>query len=337
MTVATVNGVPNLLDAFEQGEDGHWRPKPPALRRQLYHSGRRWALAALDTYIAGGENLDFAIHHMAVAVEHLAKAYLCTLSDTLIADDRASFNDLLILAGHGDKISKSRADARTVSGAGAIRRVAKLRGKAVTGEELADLRSGRDRLAHLGEGVDASRRRSVLSEAVSFVNDLLPDIQPPQSQLLNVPKAPFWDRHEQLVAELAQEAIDEARLRYEAKLRQARSVYERRFKIFSDSERDAAIAALIAKPVITRWAMVGPARCPACGNEGTLSGRDFSEDFGSWFAPRHFGCRACDLALDDNELRLAGFRNQFLDEYDLSDEERYPDSGESDEGEDLHL
>lgn len=61
---------------------------------------------------------------------------------------------------------------------------------------------------------------------------------------------------------------------------------------------------------------------------GQASGRDYSEDFGSWFAPRHFGCRVCDLELDDEELPLANIGNEFLDgwdrEHDLDESEMYP-------------
>ena len=53
-----------------------------------------------------------------------------------------------------------------------------------------------------------------------------------------------------------------------------------------------------------------------------VSGRDYSEDFGTWFAPKFFGCRVCDLRLEGGELKQAGFDMSWLGEEREESEEK---------------
>lgn len=61
-----------------------------SLQDDLYSSALRWAATALIAYATDPPDYDFAVHHMAVAVEHLSKAYLCSVSEVLLVGDRPS-------------------------------------------------------------------------------------------------------------------------------------------------------------------------------------------------------------------------------------------------------
>ncbi|MCX2927968.1 hypothetical protein [Streptomyces sp. NEAU-W12] len=72
------------------------------IRDELVRSAQRWARTALDAYFEEPVDQDFAVHHMAVAVEHLAKGCLASIALTLLADVRPSVEDLLVLGGQGE-------------------------------------------------------------------------------------------------------------------------------------------------------------------------------------------------------------------------------------------
>src|SRR5262245_33994752 len=100
-----------------------------SLQDDLYASARRWAATALIAYATDPPDYDFAVHHMAVAVEHLSKTYLCSISEVLLVGDKPNVDDLLLLAGRGDKTSRQRIDLKTVGGAEAIARAERVLGK----------------------------------------------------------------------------------------------------------------------------------------------------------------------------------------------------------------
>lgn len=67
------------------------------IRDELVNSAQRWARTAIDAYLEEPADQDFAVHHMAVAVEHLAKACLVSVAITLLANPKPSLEDLLVL------------------------------------------------------------------------------------------------------------------------------------------------------------------------------------------------------------------------------------------------
>jgi hypothetical protein len=104
-----------------------------SLHELLCGSARRWATTALDAYMEDPPDLDFAVHHMAVAVEHLSKAYLCSVSDVLLVSSSPSLDDLLILAGHEHKTRRPRSSVKTIGGDVALSRVAEMLGRPPAG------------------------------------------------------------------------------------------------------------------------------------------------------------------------------------------------------------
>lgn len=111
--------------------------QPPAidlLQAHLVQSARDWAASAMHHFLhADTPNYSFAVHHMAVAVEHLAKAYLASISPVLLVKPPADANSLLALLGRTDLTSKLLKDIETISGSVAIERcqqVLKAQGRA---------------------------------------------------------------------------------------------------------------------------------------------------------------------------------------------------------------
>lgn len=287
-------------------------------------SGARWASAALQAYSTVPQDYDFAIHHMAVAVEHVSKAYLASITEILLIEERPNIDDILVLAGQEDRTARRRSDIKTISGSGAIARTEKLLGKSsVDAENLRRLRELRNGITHLAQGVDPIHGRQLLSGGVRFINDLLIE--------MGFELESFWRDRMSLAENIVENAITDVQLRYDAKLLRARETFEARFRSVHGVYRSQALRALSSVPFLTRWALVSSTSCPACGNPAMLSGREYSEDFGTWFTPKFFGCRVCDLQLEGEELRLAGFGNRFLDEGEEYEEQFDHEYDEDDE------
>lgn len=285
------------------------------LSDKLCTSGLKWAAAALDAYGADRPDYDFTVHHMAVAVEHISKAYLCSITEVLLVGDRPNVDDLLLLTGHGNRTSRQHSEIRTISGSESIARAEKLLGRQPADPEgLRQLRETRNGIAHLAQGTSASQFRSLLAAAINFINELLTEI--------NYPIDEFWGNHVTLASRITSEAVTDLQLRYESKIRKARQSFKQRFRDMRDPERSRVIADLSSVPLLARWGMVSPEKCPACGSPAMVSGRDYDDGFGPYFVPRFFGCRVCELRLEGDELRQAGFRpTSIINESDDADRE----------------
>jgi hypothetical protein len=267
----------------------------------------------LNAYLASPPDHDFAVHHLAVAVEHLSKAYLCSVSEVLLATDKPTFEDLLILSGNEDKANKSRAGLRTIGGDAAISRAERLLGKrAVDADGLRRLRESRNGITHMGLGEDAPATRALLAAGIQYISDLL--------AALSETTLWFWGEHEPLTRELVEEAVTELQLRYNSKLQRAQALFRRKFDRGTPEDRERAISAMASLPVPSRWFMVATVECPACGSPGVVSGRDHLDEFGAWFSPRHFGCRVCELDLEADELPLADIKSHRLNDEDPEDD-----------------
>lgn len=287
------------------------------IRDELVSSAQRWARTAIDAYLEEPADQDFAVHHMAVAVEHLAKACLASVALTLLANTKPSVEDLLVLGGQEDKVETGRARLRTVGGAEAVTRLAQV-GKGQVPTQLAALRDARNGITHMGWGRPSSECRELLTAGVQYIESLLPDLA----------KAPdwFWESHYQACKSLVEKTTSELNLRYEAKIRRARATFATRTNGMSASEKTAVVASLSAAPLPSRWLLHVPTQCPACGNPAFISGRDKSGDYGDiWFFPRYFGCRICNLTLTGPELELAEMRAQSLRTEEEVDPDWEPD------------
>lgn len=258
---------------------------------------------------------------MAVAVEHLSKAYLASISDVLLADDKPNWNDLLILSGNEDRIrdGQQRSRVRTANGEVAAKRVVQLGGvEAKDADGLQGLRDVRNGVTHLGTNDGSSASHELLKVGIVYLNAVL-------ESLGRRDGATFWGDHLALTEQLVEQALVEAQLRYEHKLRKARERFDQQFGKMTPEGRLEAIAALSAHPVLSRWRCVVPWECPACESSAVISGREYSEDFGSWFNPRYFGCRVCGLTLEGEELKSAGISGNIFDHGDEMPEDWEPD------------
>lgn len=293
-----------------------------SLHEHLCGSARRWAITALDAYMEEPPDHDFAVHHMAVAVEHLSKAYLCSINEVLLLGEKYATDDLLILAGHQDRAKRQRSDVKTIGGEDLLTRVVAVLGREPAGSgDLHRLRAVRNGVTHLGLGEAPAEVRARLVTGITYLNDLLTKL-PPST-------AAFWGRHESLTRSLVEQTVTERQLRYESKLRVARGGFERRFSGVPEWQRVEAITTLSS---ISRvWGLVAPATCPACGSPALVSGREYSDGYADgliceWFAPRYFCCPVCDLILEGDELELAGITGHFLSDREEEDPDWEPDA-----------
>ncbi|MET7938413.1 hypothetical protein [Streptomyces sp. NPDC005322] len=280
------------------------------LQSHLFNSARRWAETALDAYSGTGD-ADFAVHHMAVSVEHLSKSYLASFDDVLLAPDKPTVDDLLILAGREDKVEKGRAGLRTIGGNEAQNRAEKLlKRKPRRPDSVKLLRDSRNGITHLGWRDPANTCRDLLAAGVMFLDDLLDEL--PQSA------ESFWGRHHELSKQLVEESVSELQIRYAARIRQAQERYDRRLPHLPQSERTKAFESLASLPM---FGLTLPITCPACGNPGSVQGREWMGEYGEeWFLPRLFVCQVCELEIPRDELELAGITMRLM-----RDEEEDPD------------
>jgi hypothetical protein len=280
-----------------------------SLHELLCGSARRWATTALDAYMERPPDLDFAVHHMAVAVEHLSKAYLCSINDVLIVCERPATDDLLILAGLKGR-KKSQSEVNTLGGDPLSQRVEWVLGRTPAGSAgLKRLREVRNGIAHLGLGADSADVRDRLVHGIEFLNDLLPE--------LGWETAAFWGRHDPLTAQLMERTIADRQVRYRTKLQAALATFRRRYGTLPDTQGVGAHATLSPVPHLFGFSM--ETDCPACGNRDIpVGGIQYSRradgpSLRVWFDPRGFSCSVCGLALEGDELELAGITGCFLD------------------------
>ncbi|MCP9213276.1 hypothetical protein [Streptomyces cucumeris] len=278
------------------------------IHEQLMASAQRWAQTAVDAYLEEPADQDFAVHHMAVAVEHISKSYLAFITIVLLAPAKPSVDDLLVLGGEEGKTIKGRAGLRTIGGEEAIKRATGLLGngyKPPTG--LTGLREARNGITHMGWGQPPSECRELLASGVTYIDALLAALSKEPSW--------FWGHHYEACKDLVAQAKTESELRYAAKIRRAQEHFAKTTRRLSDEEKTDLIRSMSAAPLPSPWLLSIPFSCPACQSSAFVSGRDKLGDYGDvWFFPRHFGCRVCGLTLAGQELDLAGIEAQSLSE-----------------------
>jgi hypothetical protein len=282
----------------------------------LFDSARRWAHAGLDAYAQQEPDHDFAVHHVAVALEHLAKAYLCSVHPTLIA--APDFDSLLHLVDQGAHASRPAHRVRTIGMADANQRVRQLLKTAYSydGNPSNDpVLAARNGVAHAGLWPPEEARR-VLALAVRRVDAIL--------AALDRGRESFWGGHADITAKIVDEAIADITLRVEARIRAARERYAERFSSLSQEARQAVISVLAeSSPPFDVNFETERYRCRACGNQAWLGG--FTEtrfDLAYFdtpcgeaakaivvFNPLMFHCSVCDLDLNDDELQQAGIED----------------------------
>lgn len=118
--------------------------------------------------------------------------------------------NLLVLGGQEDRVERGRAGLRTIGGAEAVTRLAKVQNvKPPTQLAAASLT--------WDGGRASSECRELLSAGVTYIDSLVPALA----------KEPvwFWENHYETGKNLVETALSELKLRYEAKIRRAQETY----------------------------------------------------------------------------------------------------------------
>ena len=290
---------------------------------ELLGSSTKWMHRALAAFGDDDDaEIDFVVHHVGVALEHLLKAYLVSLSAALVVDAR-SFDSLLHATGHGARARVPLFQVKTIGLVEAYERCKILMKSSlqVDDKRFYAIANGRNGVAHIGVH-DKSEIEAILSTSFQMADVLLRD--------LNASPESYWGNfvllHHQLIAENA----DRARARYEAKLANARATFRQRFLGMDRSTLDAVRTAIAASANDEQVPVHDV--CPACGQQGWLDGpRHIEDDFrylgndeydgGAWvvLTPTLFRCPFCRLELHDAELRLAGVEEKVNTDEDPSD------------------
>jgi hypothetical protein len=313
-----VTDQPQLFDESRQFDQG-----------RLFDSARRWAHAGLDAFVRQEPDYDFAVHHVAVSLEHLAKSYLCSVNPALISTD---FDSLLHLVGHGAHASRPAHRVRTISLADANKRVRQLLKTAYPYDPNPSsdpVLAARNGIARAGLW-PADEARRVLVLAVRRIDAIL--------FALALERRQFWGRSADITTSLVNDAIADITLRVNARINAARNSFAGRYGLLSERERRAVIP-VVAEIVPFPADHGARHRCPACDNQAWLDG-DIETRWDLAFEytldseeripvvvlyPDRFRCTVCDLSLDGDELEHAGIE----DTIELPDAE--PDIPEPDQ------
>ncbi|MFI8985396.1 hypothetical protein ACIG63_10020 [Streptomyces antimycoticus] len=143
--------------------------------RALLESSRRWMGMALSA-LSRPEDADIAVHHAAVACEHLLKSYLAGLHPALLAEGK-DFTSLLHAVGHGDKARETSLTAfRSIALPEAYARVAQLVSPlTVDHSEVKVMANARNGVAHCGIH-DPSMAREITTTCIRLAEAILPHL-----------------------------------------------------------------------------------------------------------------------------------------------------------------
>ncbi|GAA4102755.1 hypothetical protein [Nonomuraea soli] len=150
-------------------------------RDGLLDSARDFAGRALEAHLQDDTRGVFL--HAATSLEHLCKAYLCSLHPALLLElKQDQFHSLLHLTGNGAKATKTADKIRTVSGRVALARVEEiLKPLPAPKDHLERLIDVRDGVVHAGL-LDDSKRKETLAAWLRMGNRLFEELQVPSQE-----------------------------------------------------------------------------------------------------------------------------------------------------------
>ncbi|MFE3371232.1 hypothetical protein ACFXOK_16720 [Streptomyces sp. NPDC059173] len=290
---------------------------------RLALSSRKWMDAAFAAFSDGPSSEGMAVHHAAVATEHLLKAFLARIHPSLVVEGK-DFLSLLYAAGHGELRQVKGPQVKTIQLGEAYERARVLlpgipprpRGP----WPLADARNG---VAHAGYH-DRDEVIGVFVSCIKVIDPLLVE--------LGI-GADYWGPHEAMHDKLLQEEGEAARIRLEQKLARSRRIFAERYAHIGDGLRDVVlttVASLITPSFTNDYSV--RAVCPACSSEGSSDGLVYV-DRERWvvsMTPIFFDCAACDLHLEVPELSLVSSLADDMD-LDMRPEEHYSRMGGGDD------
>lgn len=256
-----------------------------------------------------------------VAVEHMAKALLATLSPALIADRNADLDTMLHLTGFGHLAKCGPHEVKTVGAHEACLRVARLV-PGFTYHQQADkaLFDARNSGAHF-----ALTTEDVARESARIMVRLLE----PLIKAMDGDRSKFWGEMTSVADTLLDENASQISAALEMKLAVAKSRLEARLAGLGTNERDLVLKALSSHQFLTKDEE--PYECPACGQNGVVycevkdTGQpefDFEQVSRDEFIYHggyidqtaygvNFNCDACGLDLDYDEMIAADMLTEF--------------------------
>ncbi|MEV6155757.1 hypothetical protein AB0L53_35995 [Nonomuraea sp. NPDC052129] len=281
--------------------------------KELHASAVDFARRALDAYVRS--DIRVVLLNAAVSLEHLCKAYLCSLNPALLADlKNGPFDSLVLLTGHGHMIQKPN-HLRTVGGWDAFKRAQLLLPKPQAPEApIRQLINVRDGVIHMGH-LDRHENRESFAAYLRFSDKLCDALGSSRDQ--------HWGPHKDLVDSLITESLDEIARMVRYRISQARDRIESLLRLFPEDQHEVVLMARQVRP--SGESTYGLERiehaCPACPNRGSVyAGRlDIARDSDLDSKPVRpdekrpfvlrgeiFACGSCDLRLSgSDELKAA--------------------------------
>lgn len=195
-----------------------------------------------------------------VAVEHMAKALLATLSPALLADRNADLDTMLHLTGLGQLAKCSPHEVKTITAHEACLRCSRIvPGFTYTHQADQALFVARNGGAHLALTTDEVARESAR---------IMVRLLEPLIKSLELDRGKFWGEMELVAETLLDEKASQIGAAVEMKLAAARSRLEARLVGLGASERELVLKALSAHPFYTKDEE--SYECPACGQIGVM-------------------------------------------------------------------
>lgn len=296
---------------------------------RLRRSAQSYARSALIHITSDDDRVRGAID-AGVAVEHMAKALLATLSPALIADRNADLDTMLHLTGFGQLAKCGPHEVKTIGAHEACLRCARIvpsfNYTLQTDQALFTARNGG---AHLAWAPDEVARESAR---------IMVRLLEPLIKTMGLDRAKFWGDMASVADTLLDEKASQISAGLEMKLAAAKSRLDARLAGLGANERELVLKALSSQPFHTNDEE--PYECPACGQTGVVycelqdTGQpefeyeqvDYDEfiyhgghinqtAYGS-----NFKCDACGLDLDYDEMEAA----EMLTEYEREPRECEP-------------
>ncbi|MEV5370531.1 hypothetical protein AB0N12_14440 [Streptomyces albogriseolus] len=260
---------------------------------------RTAAQKAMDDH-ARGEYDEFALHG-GVAFERLAKAVLVSKNPAYLVEMRNGNSDMLLYLC-GD-LKKPPKNVRTV---GAMEAVGRLRSMGLLSqdEQLDDLIALRNGTAHTTIGDQAKTLLPALAENVEAL-----------LKHLNQPTGVFWGRWASAIGAAVDKERDEIQRDVEIRIKQAKHLFEDRFKGLPDDVKERALE---ARPGLPRsitildstklLALISTMSCPACGALAQVKMRpEVDESAEKALRLGELTCQICGLELiGQDEIQAAG-------------------------------
>ncbi|WP_188196636.1 hypothetical protein [Nonomuraea sp. SYSU D8015] len=283
-------------------------------------------------------NTRVILTNAAIGLEHLCKAYLCSLHPALLMEIKnGQLDSLLHLIGHSARAKEPSKGPRTISGRVAVERVQAVpRGITVPQDQVRQLIDVRDGVVHVGY-LEEKETQQILASYVRLSDRLFEE--------LKVPATDRWGVHQELVESLVSETLHEVEKDVRRRMARAKRHFDDLMSKIPEEQHAAVIKARQANSWINHadGADYADVTCPACGDDGaSCFGRedvDVSVDVepdgeggyhsyidGAWrfLQAESFACGACGLQLHNpDELEAAGLEITIdMPEGDDEDDER---------------